>query len=157
MNSHPSWRKIFGRTSNRLKDEELILRFFALYYESERYERPMSEFLSKFSRRHREPTIEQVKDFTEVFTSTVDAICNSVGQHAFRPERAFNAAVFDAVMVGLAIRLSNEKPYVPADLKQAYDSLLALPAFRTASSSATSFETNVSDRIKLASEAFSSI
>lgn len=157
LNNHPSWRKIFGRTSNRLKDEELILRFFALFYESEHYQRPMSEFLSKFSRRHREPTADEVKNFTSIFTATVDAICESVGQHAFRPERAFNAAVFDAVMVGLAKRLSDGKPYAAPDLAQAYEGLLALPAFRTASSSATSFETNVSERIKLASAAFSTI
>jgi hypothetical protein len=156
LNNHPSWKKIFGRTSNRLKDEELILRFFALYYESERYQRPMSEFLSKFTRRHRDPSVEQANDFETIFKTTVDAIA-SVGQHVFRPERAFNAAVFDAVMVGLANRLCTKKPYASEDLKTAYDTLLALPAFRTASSSATSFETNVSDRLKLANEAFASI
>lgn len=157
VNNHPSWRKIFGRTSARLKDEELILRFFALYYDSERYERPMAEFLSKFNRRHRDLAGGEEKQFSEVFTTTIDTIAQSIGQHAFRPERAFNAAVFDAVMVGLAKRISQGRPYRPEDVQTAYNSLLEKPEFRNASSNSTSFETNVIERIKLATEAFASI
>ena len=32
----------------RMKDEELILRFIALFYDFENYEKPMNTFLSNF-------------------------------------------------------------------------------------------------------------
>lgn len=40
LNSSNSWRSIYGRMSNRLKDQELILRFLALRHASNQYESP---------------------------------------------------------------------------------------------------------------------
>ena len=40
MNEH--WRKIYGKQSQRLKDQELILRFLAFYDNIEAYRRPMN-------------------------------------------------------------------------------------------------------------------
>lgn len=157
LNQTPAWRKIFGRFSSRLKDEELLLRFFALYCEGDKYERPMAEFLSRFTGRHRNLANGEKDQFSTIFTRTINAIEASIGHQAFRPERAFNAAVFDAVMVGLARRLARDETYDPRALKAAYDELLAKPEFRNAFSNSTSFTTNVSDRIKFATEAFSNI
>jgi uncharacterized protein with ParB-like and HNH nuclease domain len=47
LNEYPSWRKVFGKKHTRLKDQQLILRFLALFYEAPDYERPMEEFLNK--------------------------------------------------------------------------------------------------------------
>src|ERR1700674_1909641 len=49
LNDHPSWRGLFGKKHKRLKDQELILRFLALYDSADKYERPMGEFLNKFA------------------------------------------------------------------------------------------------------------
>ena len=43
-----------GRRSNRLKDQELILRFFALYHEGERYQESMKEFLNNFMGKNKD-------------------------------------------------------------------------------------------------------
>src|SRR5690606_16760927 len=59
LNNFDTWRKVFGKLHTRLKDQELILRFFALYEESDIYQRPLSEFLSKYAGRHQNPN----KDF----------------------------------------------------------------------------------------------
>lgn len=40
-----SWRRIYGKRSPRLKDEELILRFLALFSLYRNYKRPMRVFL----------------------------------------------------------------------------------------------------------------
>src|SRR3954465_7126563 len=47
------WRSVFGKPSPRLKDQELILRFLALYFDRDGYKRPMKDFLNRFMGRHR--------------------------------------------------------------------------------------------------------
>lgn len=46
LNNHSSWREIYGIAGKTLKDEELILRFLALFYFSAEYTKPMREFLN---------------------------------------------------------------------------------------------------------------
>ena len=49
LNAVSSWRRVFGSTNNRAKDEELIVRFFALYIDGDHYARPMNKFLNDFA------------------------------------------------------------------------------------------------------------
>ncbi|WP_341314361.1 DUF262 domain-containing protein [Paraburkholderia sp. IMGN_8] len=157
LNATPSWRAIFGKESNRLKDQELILRFLAMYSEGDKYEKPMSEFLSKFNNKCRVLSAEQVRQFTEIFVKTIDTVYKSVGAHAFRPERALNAAVFDSVMVGLARRIRDKGDADPAAVANAYGLLLSDAGFRAAMSIATSDSANVGTRLRLATEKFAAV
>ncbi len=45
LNKGADWQKIFGKPSVRLKDQELILRFLAFYFEGELYKKPVNEFV----------------------------------------------------------------------------------------------------------------
>ena len=60
-NAH--WRSVYGPPSPRMKDQELILRFLALFVDEHRYgsenERTMKDFLTSFMARHREPSEQQ--------------------------------------------------------------------------------------------------
>lgn len=156
LNEHDSWRAIFGKYHNRLKDEELILRFLALHDADVAYIRPMGEFLTSFAFRNRVPSPDHVKRWTDAFTRTCDAIYGAVGRRAFRPERALNAAVYDSVMVGLARRLSRGD-VEPNLLKQAYKSLLIDKEYMGATVYATSDESNVALRLDKATDAFGRI
>ena len=60
LNAHQPWRSIFGKVHTRLKDQELILRFFALFEDSARYQRPLAEFLNKYAGRHQNPEPERL-------------------------------------------------------------------------------------------------
>ncbi len=157
LNQHPAWRKIFGKESLRLKDRELILRFLALLFEGNDYEKPMNEFASRFNKRHRQLPGAERELFQRAFNTTISAIELAIGPLAFRPERVLNAAVFDAVMVGLARRLANRPDLDPAVLKAAYDNLLSNPEFRAATSTATSDTANVMRRLQLATDTFATI
>lgn len=55
LNNYATWRKIFGKPHSRLKDQELILRFFALYHGANNYQRPLSEFLNLYAGKNRNP------------------------------------------------------------------------------------------------------
>lgn len=155
LNALPPWREVYGKQSPRLKDEELILRFLALFYWGDQYEKPMSDFLSRFAAKHRQIKPSDAKSWTDVFTSTIELIATSLEKSAFRPERSLNAAVFDSVMVGLAKRLQTSKPQ-ESEFKAAYSKLLSNPDYQKLTSSSTADKANVETRIKMASDSFSS-
>ena len=103
LNEFDKWREIYGRPSPRIKDEELILRFFAFRDRGETYRRPMTVFLDKYLHDNRQLADDLREGMRLEFTKTVTALNKALGpKRVFRPEQALNAAVFDAVMVGCA-------------------------------------------------------
>ncbi len=109
LNENTSWRTLYGKKSNRLKDQELILRFFALYHDGENYREPMKEFLNEFMGRNRDLKLHSASELKRLFDSTCNLILESIGSRAFRLERTVNAAVLDSVMVSAAKRLQSAK------------------------------------------------
>lgn len=157
LNATKEWRDIFGKESNRLKDQELILRFLAMFYASSTYTKPMNEFLNKFSKANRNQNQQFSKQCTDIFNLTIQLVYKAIGTSAFRPERALNAAVFDSVMVGLAKRIQTGKELSPEAVKIAYEQLLADADFKAATSDSTSDLNNVTKRLNLAVTKFASI
>lgn len=157
LNKLPVWRRIFGLSSKRLKDQELILRFLGLYFELDRYEQPMEEFLNRFASRHRHDSAEVQARFRDLFTRTITVLDEALGRRAFRLERVFNAAVFDSVMVGVARRLQSGEIEHTAAVRNSYESLLQDTTYRVAVSRATANETNINARISGAIEAFANV
>jgi uncharacterized protein with ParB-like and HNH nuclease domain len=154
LNDHAVWRHIYGSKNKRLKDQELILRFLALFYDQDKYQRPMNEFLNNFMARNRDPNEQRRAEFQLTFDITVRAAYEALGDRAFRPERSLNAAVYDAVMVGLARRLSEPPAPDPGKVRAAYERLLENEEFQAAFRRATSDEESVKTRIRLATEYF---
>lgn len=107
LNEYPSWRELFGKKNNRLKDQEMILRFFAIYTSLESYTKPLKEFLNKFNGRYRNPTNLELERLDNLFKRTTDVILERIGKNAFRPDRVFNAAAFEVLMVGIAKRIDD--------------------------------------------------
>ena len=157
LNDNEHWRSIYGRPSNRLKDQELILRFLALHHYFPHYKAPMKEFLNQFMATNRNIVESQVARFEYEFLSTIDCIVSAVGETAFKYERQINAAVFDAVMVGVAQRLASTRITATAHFIAQYRALLSDPHFRESTMRATSNEQSVERRIHLAIEAFASV
>lgn len=157
LNDYEPWRQIYGKKNNRLKDQELILRFLALLFDAERYERPMEEFLNKFAKRNQNAQARFLLDCETVFTSTIKFISQALDNKAFRPEGPINAAVFDSVMVGLARRLIGNPVENIEAVQAAYYGLLKDEAYSTAVSYATSNERSVETRLRKSTEAFANI
>ncbi|MBN1816069.1 MAG: DUF262 domain-containing protein [Sedimentisphaerales bacterium] len=148
------WRVIFGKPNNRMKDQELILRFFALYFDFDHYERPIKEFLNKCMGKNRSFKKHNREELEKVFCPTVEFLSRTLGKKAFRPERALNAAVYDAVMVAVARRLMKGPIKDHEGFKQKYNMLLRDEEFLKAWKTATSDEPNVRKRIQIATEKF---
>ncbi len=156
LNNNTTWRKLFGKESERLKDRELILRFFALYYDKD-YLRPMEEFINRFCRIHRHGPTKFLAKAEALFNATIAAAEKGLGASAFRPTRSMNAAAFDSIAIGIARRLEKGKITNFAELKLAYDKLATNDTYVLATSRATADETSVSNRLTKATEAFASV
>ena len=157
FNDDPNWRIVYGPPSERLKDQELILRFLALYFNSDKYCRPMKEFLNRFMGGNRGFQKVTKEKCVKAFLPTVTLVATTLAQRAFRPERALNAAVFDSVMVGLARRLQRGEVKHPKTVANSYDSLLSDDEFKAAVRAGTSDEPNVTLRLNKASKTFAGI
>jgi hypothetical protein len=154
LNKHENWRTIYGPISKRMKDEELILRFFALLYNRRNYEKPMYEFLNKFNAKHRNDKVNNMNQFVKDFSDTIDAVFTAIGEKAFRPERSINVAVLDSVLVGIAERLKRGPITNYQSVKIAYSKLLIDEQYKKATTQGTSDEQTVNDRISYALTAF---
>lgn len=155
LNENASWRALFGNKSARKRDEELILRFLALFFSLDQYQPPMKSFLNQFMSKHRK--MEQIDESTmrKVFEATAGVILEKLGEKAFKPRRALNAAVQDSLMIAIARRL--EQGAINADITEEYKSLMRNGEFRDLVYSQTSHLENVHRRIHLATESFASV
>ena len=150
----PSWRELYGKKNSRKKDEEIILRFFSLYFNLERYERSMKQFLNMFMDENRNPGRGQEDDLRELFTKTVKVAAEGLARKAFRPERAFNVAVADAALVGLAHRLEKGKILDYSALGSRHEELLERLRDEDLHTVGTSRKDRVIKRIQYAREAY---
>jgi hypothetical protein len=157
LNDDPHWRRVYGPASPRMKDRELILRFFALYFDLDNYARPMVEALNQYMDSNRDLKRQDAATLQKAFKPTIELIDAGMGVTAFRPIRAINAAVYDAVMVGLAHRLQRDPAPDRNKVRPAYDSLLAAADFEAAYGKSTSDEEQVKKRIRIAISHFEAI
>jgi len=158
INEFKDWRTIYGTKSKRLKDQELILRFFAFLYWLDKYARPMKDFLNRYAAANRDFQLQHKDEIEGIFKKTVTTTVSGIGQKAFRLKTAINAAVFDSVMVGLARRLQSKGNVTnTAELQQAYELLLKNDAYLATVTRATADEESVKKRIQMATEAFADV
>lgn len=157
LNEHESWRQLYGPRSKRLKDHELILRFLAMYEMSEEYSRPMKDFLNTYMGARTDLPDGEAARLGDLFKRSTDTIMSTIGQRAFRLDRAVNAAVLDSVLVAVARRL-DAGPIEDAEaLEAAYTQLLGDDDYRGAVERATADEDSVRTRLRLATEALSNV
>jgi hypothetical protein len=157
LNEDKTWRGVYGPRSRRMKDQELILRFFSFYYRRSEYTRPMAKFLNTSMDKWRWINETDAQTFRSLFLGTIKAAASLLGDRPFRPERALNAAVFDSVMVGLTTRLAKGPVKSGPSLAAAYRALLTEPRYASAYRRATADEESVKTRMNGAVDAFSSV
>ena len=158
LNDNSFWRKIYGKPSLRSKDQELITRVLAFLDRVHQYERPMATFLTQFAKDMNTASPKKRASLRKSFEETAELCWQSLQGKAFRPVRALNAAVLDAVMSELARRLRQKAPPPsPTVVRAAYDELIESAEFRAGWERATADEDVVKRRIAAARAAFSRI
>ena len=110
------WQQLIGMegTNKRMKDREMILRFFALYHSLPSYSPPMREFLNTDARTHQHATPKLIEEMRRLFKKSVQLSLTVFGKLAFRrfapgndkspdakwENKSLNMALFDVIMVG---------------------------------------------------------
>jgi hypothetical protein len=157
------WRAVFppGRLALRKESEELILRFLALYNQSDSYKKPLEMFLNSFLEQHKDGPDDFLAEQRRLFTDTLAFIRQHLGDDAFRTrakvKRQFNRAVYDSIMVGVARRLARGPVEHAEQMRAAYERLLADERYSRVIVGPTTDESSVSERLKLATEAFAAV
>jgi len=176
LNKNSQWQDIFnGKTTSnfrpdpRMKDQELILRFLALHcasidYDGDNektitYQKPMKSFLNEFMKQNRQINNIKKEQIINIFNHSIETIHNSIGLRAFRPKKGLNAAVLDAVLVGISRRLERGLINKLDQVKLEYNNLLKNQSFLyNSTETARTTETSiVKTRLKLAIDAFKNI
>lgn len=155
VNDHHCWRQVFGPEDDRMKDRELILRFFAMYEKSDQYKKPMSEFLNSYARKNRKRAVDDWQELASLFIFTLEEFITAVPDKLFRPVRSFNVAVFEACMIGLARAQSSGVSHSPKKLAALYSEFLNHPRFKSLIFASTSDVQVTSDRLRISTEIFS--
>ncbi len=157
LNLNESWRTLYGKVSGRMRDEELILRFFALYYYGDKYEKPMVRFLNSYMADNRNFSKQSKEQLTKIFTETVKVINTHLGKKAFMQRGVIIAAIYDAVMVGIANRLAKGNITNFKMLKECHSDLLNEIEFKSATETHTSDKDKVKNRIQKSIMVFSDV
>ncbi len=148
LNFLPLWRRILGKPEpdGRMRDIELILRFFSLKHALDAYEKPLKDFMSRYMRRHANASTEQIGAYRQEFTQTLDAVHANLGDRPFHLRAGLNSSAFDAIFVAFAGNIDA----VPPDVRDRYLALTASEAFQDMIRSGTTDVEQVRGRIALA-------
>jgi len=157
LNDNHSWRDLYGAKNSRLRDQEVILRFFALVYDHANYSRPMKDFLSQFMARNRNLQTYSDSVLRSTFVTTVEYAVKNLGRKIFRPEGPLNVAVTDALLVATALRLQSGPLSDSRSYKSNFERLLNDKGFSAQWKSNTTDDLNVKNRIALALDAIRDI
>ena len=157
LNGIDAWRTLYGKKQEdkRKRDEELILRFLALYFDGNAYKRPMKSFLNKFMKRNKRLEAYKRDQISPLFADTVSCVLDKLGRNAFKPSKALNAALLDSLMIAIARRLES-KP-INSDITDEYNALRNNREYFELISDTTSAPERVRRRIELATEAFADV
>ena len=154
LNSHPSWRKIYGKVNDRMKDQELIIRYFAMLENCTTYEAPMKEFLNKFARKHRRDKDKKIDEYSNYFKQCCDVFLDAIASRPFRRVVAINVAVYEAAMVALTEKIKRDGMPNKEFVAGRYQALMNDANFQANVSQSTGSKASVLTRIEIAKNIF---
>lgn len=147
-NENSNWRKIVGKKllDKHQRDVELLLRIFSLTGATEKYEKPMREFLNKSMKKNESGATSKAKNFFEIFPVVTKAIVDNLGEKPFHLRGRLNISALDSVM---CVLIENSKKISSVDLKSNYDALVNDPAFQKSTSINTTDAKTVQERLSV--------
>ncbi|MGG7649803.1 DUF262 domain-containing protein [Pseudomonas sp. ES4] len=150
-NTDPNWRKIIGRPflDKHQKDTELLLRVFALTGTSEKYEKPMREFLNAAMKKNENANTAKVKNFFQAFPKATSLIVETLGEKPFHLRGPLNMSALDSVM---CVIIEKTKTIKPESISKAFSSLLKDKRFQNLTSYNTTDAKTLQDRFNVVRE-----
>ena len=154
LNMETLWRDFLSKKpDSRMRDEEAILRFFAAYFNRQKYEKPMTKFLNDFMRSNKNIDEGKAEAWRDLFLDALRIIKdNYTGKNPFTvtaDNKQLNRAAFEAIMVAVATLARNGKDDF-SDFNSKHSSLAADPEFRETVSTGTADTKKYAQRFELA-------
>jgi hypothetical protein len=144
---------IARQRDNRMRDEELVLRFLALYSDLPGYKPPLSQFLNEFMRAHQDEEPTDIQKL--VFRDTMKSIAAVFGGNAFqafrdgRPSGNVNRALFDAVSLSFAFADRKALENEAENVRRSHNGLLENPDFLPLIGRATADRSRMHGRVRM--------
>jgi hypothetical protein len=155
LNQDTNWRAIYGKRSPRLRDQELVLRILAFYSVGPTYRPPLKTFLNNFASEHRNLQRLNHRELEASFRRASSLIASAEGRRAVRYQSSqVNAALTEALFVGLMRRLDFQQDIEVADVVRAINDIQNNPSIEPAISRATANEESVKTRLEIATKRF---
>lgn len=151
------WRSLFTTKNLRMKEEELILRFFAFALDRNQYRGNYKYFLNDFMNTNRNFKKYSKDMLEEMFVSTLNFVVSALGRNAFKISNQINAAIYDSVMIGSWELLKKNSTPDKELFNQRYNGLLNSPDYKLYVESTTSGIVAVNGRIKKSIETFTNL
>jgi hypothetical protein len=129
---------------------ELILRFLALFYNLDGYEKPMKQFLNSFMKENKDAGTDRLAEFNTLFQRTADVVLHHLGPKPFNLHTGLNAAAYDAVFTAFAHNLARIDKGGALALRAKFNLLKGKASFVKLVSAATTDEDVIPKRIRIA-------
>jgi hypothetical protein len=149
-----AFRHAIGRPRDaRMRDEEMVLRFFALHASIPNYRPPIAQLLNEHMRanRSRSPSAADQR----LFKGTMKSIADVFGGTAFRMTRDdkvttnVNRALFDAVAISISFANRSQLPRKAGEVREGHAKLVNDPYFVPLVGRATADRSRMLGRIRM--------
>lgn len=154
MNENPAWRDLFGTKHSRLKDVEVILRFFALFDNYENYKAPMPSFLNRYMSENRSMESDKLQKLEGLFEQTMERLLAACGSSLFKKGGTLLLSKFDAVTVGFAKAICTDTVFDDEKIRNLIEILMDDPIYKKSTAEFINDTSNVTDRIDIAISIF---
>lgn len=129
-----SWRRINKmqpKNHYRFTKQELILRFFAFYFNLDKYDGNLAKFLNQFMHERRYLDVGQQAGLTILFEATSDLIYDQIF-HKKSPQK-LSITIIESLFVGVGRNLHGLADLTNNQMAEKYENLLQHPNFSEAS------------------------
>ena len=154
----PLWLELRNRNltsidNNRFLNEELLLRFYAFYYDISEYEGKLTDFLNNFMFKNKDLSDEQLVIYESLITDTIQLIMDKIDDKSKITKLRRNS--LEGLLIGVAKNLENLKEIPNNTFNDMYNTFINLPEFSFEElSEGVAEKDKVNARIKSAIKAF---
>jgi uncharacterized protein with ParB-like and HNH nuclease domain len=146
INSFAAWRKILRKPEDsRMKDVEVLLRGFAMLYNSEKYKSPMGRFLNGFSAQARKMNKTDIEYLELLFKKFIEASLKLKSDAFYSKSNKFNISVYEAIFNAACKKALKAKNL---DIKNLTNAKLKALKFNAGFIKATFSETAKTENVK---------
>uniref|UniRef100_UPI0034E00199 DUF262 domain-containing protein n=1 Tax=Candidatus Thiodubiliella endoseptemdiera TaxID=2738886 RepID=UPI0034E00199 len=105
------WKNFIKTKNNRRTHQELILRFFALYFDIKNYKSPMKHFLNVYMSKNRHLKSNSKEELNNIFSKVLDIANQHLTKEdvCLKGSNRINTQLLDSVLIAIARNIGNRQ------------------------------------------------